>query len=178
VKLVFFGQKSLHLSSDIPTFMLNNEKIRKHLNVPKVFKGNPSSSRKKRGVPVEIWENCVDKLRHQLEGLLKSLRKIQVSGTTKTIERENEKIVKKYLSVSLRKDFGNRVDATVAVLSTCVSTLLGVKSSALSLEENLLLHLVHDALKAYNAKDVVGNMLQLLLSRLSNTLFKDCLMSR
>jgi hypothetical protein len=171
----FFFPKSSHLSSDILTFMLNNEQVRNHLKSKylrvTMTKSNPSLAR---GGQL-VRGNSVDKIRRQLVRVRTVLKQIKISDPLIVIERESGKIVNN-LSVSLRNDMGKFASSKVAVVSSCVSTLLGIKSHTLSMGENVLLHLFSDALKECNAaaaKGVDGNILEILLPHLSTTLFSD-----
>jgi len=116
----------------------------------------------------------LSQIRPKLEILQKTLR-LNFKSSLKIIEESSEKIAKKCLSGSSLEKLGKWACAKIAVLSTCVSTLLEIKTSKLNLGEKVLLKLVSDAIQHtceaqhFKTRDILGD----LLEQLTQTLFKD-----
>jgi hypothetical protein len=121
-----------------------------------------------------LAKNALDQITPQLEMLWKSL-KINFKTTPELIQAATDKIVKKHLKKKDKKLLGSWAGSKIAVLSTCVSTLLGTKSTNLSFGEKILTKVFSDALNACNGGDENSSPpLGDLLQHLSDTLFNDC----
>ena len=125
-------------------------------------------------VPRKPFANALNQIRPQLEMLSKSLQ-INFKKNPKQIERATDKIAKKHLTKRDKKVLGKWAGSKIAVLSTCVFTLLRTKSTNLSLGEKIIINVFSDALNACKAKDeILGPPLGDLLQHLSDTLFNHC----
>ena len=174
-----------HLFGDILTYMQENVKMKKYFKTGKGTKGQSSSKLAKlqrekykqdgkTKVPRKHFANALDQIKPQLEKLWISV-KINIKFTHIKIQRATDKIAKTNLTKQERKSLGKWAGSQIAVLSTCVSTLLRAKSTNLSFGEKILIFIFSDALNACNAQD--GKLcprLGVLLKNLSETLFQNC----
>ena len=174
-----------HLFGDILTFMQGNVKMMKYWNRGKGTEGQPllklaipqrekDKQDGKTKVPRKHLANALEQIKPQLEMLWISL-KINFKTTQRKIERATDKIAQNHLTEQYRTLLGDWAGSTIAVLATCVSTLIRTKSTNLLLGEKILINVFSDALNACKFQD--GELrppdLGVLLQHLSDTLFHD-----
>ena len=174
-----------HLFGDILTFMQENVKMMKYWKTGKGTKGRPLSKLAKlqrekdkndgkTNVSRKHLANALDQIKPQLELLWDSVKIDFKVATPQKIQRATDRIARNNLTKQdgvLLKDWAG---SKIAVLSTCVATLLRTKSTNPFFGEKILINVFSDALNAWKAQDGKScPPLGVLLQHLSDTLFHD-----